>query len=66
MKIRIAVAVAADGRWAAYGHWKDSDDAAKAVIAQSADTKDLDHVVFVEADVPLPPSPQVVSGEVVT
>lgn len=60
MKIRIAVAVAKDGRWSC----DDSEDDAIEFLPPDVGPGDF-HLVWVEADVPLPPEPPVVKGTVV-
>lgn len=67
MKIRIAVAVAKDGSWRAEGWPTEEDDVLSEqsieFISEHVHEQGIQyHVVFVEADVPLPPSPQVVQG----
>lgn len=61
VRVRIAVAVDAEGKWAASG-WKDGGDKCKDFIAD--DLGDPYRIVWVEADVPLP-AETTVKGEVV-
>lgn len=71
--IRIAVAVAKNGSFSAHGYHNtegkiDPDECLSYSIDGVMDCIDADvgefHVVFVEADVPLPPESVVVRGEV--
>lgn len=54
MKIRIAVAVDSEGRWCAHGCHECDDDNAVAYIDDEFNPETDHHVVYVEADVPLP------------
>lgn len=62
VRVRIAVAVDEKCQWKAYGHWNAFD----VDMTQQANlyVRHRQHVVFVEADVPVPESP-VIEGEVV-
>lgn len=64
VRVRIAVAVASNGDYRAYGHSDWGDDG----IAREAEDAFLatggSHVSFVVADAPLPPSPATIQGEV--
>ena len=68
IRVRIAVAVNADKDWNATG-WNvegsEVDDKTKVDTALDAmPTSAAEHVVFVEAEVPLPPSVETIEGEV--
>jgi len=61
VRVRIAVAVQPSGGWYAYGT-QDEDDSEKLAMMEDWDI-DTSHIVFVEADIPLPKA-QTVEGEV--
>lgn len=61
MKVRIAVAVDADGDWSAVGSRGLSDEKSAGYAADTV--SDPYHVRFVEADVPLPDT-STIEGEV--
>lgn len=72
VRVRIAVAVGKDGLWAAHG-WKLSERSYPDSVEESAvrhyrqyvagDDR-APHIVWVEADVPLPPESQTIPGQV--
>ena len=67
IKVRIAVGVAADGKWSCSG-WNDCDDTSTAGIALECLDAEISagvakHIVWLEAEVPLP-EPLVVEGVV--
>lgn len=64
MRIRIAVAVAKDGEWKAHGSGALDDRTCERWLHDWYQ-REPHHVVFVEADVPLPPEPITVEGTVV-
>lgn len=66
IKIRIAVAVNVDGNWSASGFSNDTQNHAEHIATEGLDYDfgKKSHVVWVEAEVPLPPQPPVVQGVV--
>ena len=64
MKIRIAVAVDRTERWYAYGHSLTPESESANEVAGDVFQEEGYHLVWVEADVPLPPEPPVVEGTV--
>lgn len=65
-RVRIAVAVAADGKWSATGEWDYDDEMKREESLRSLDRDDAErpHTVhFIEATIPLPES-VTVEGEV--
>lgn len=68
VRVRIAVAVNADGKWSAFGHVgnKDADARDIAFTNMSDYEENHDAVHFIEADVPVPqvPQPQTIKGEI--
>ena len=73
VRVRIAVAIAANGKWSAIGGSSASDEQAAEIALDDLGNESgveewaLRNVVFVEADAPLPepPEPLTVEGEVV-
>ena len=68
MKIRIAVAVSSEGAWNCGGYGDANGPAAESdawVTDGLPDDAGLFHIVYVEADVPLPSGQVVVEGKVV-
>lgn len=67
VRVRIAVNISAKGEWAASGNSRDKDDKERASVTYDMLDNDPaltpEHVVFVEADVPLPVA-QTVEGRV--
>lgn len=64
VRVRIAVAVDADGKWCSAG-WVDSDDSLEQTALDGLDSARPTVVHFIEADVPMP-EPTTVEGSVTT
>lgn len=64
IRVRIAVAVSATGRWGADGSNSDKDGQSEATALELIDFEHPNRVTFVEADVPLPEEQATVEGEV--
>ena len=62
VRVRIAVAVNAKGQWSATGDGCDTDVERRTRAIKGLFDVDCVHVVFVEADVPLPEDPLTVAG----
>ena len=63
VKVRAAVAVAADGEWAVYGH-RDEDDTVVATQAAHLTSSSRPDEYFIEAQVPLPKPPATIQAHV--
>lgn len=64
VKVRIAVAVDAKGRWNAYGWFGQNEKHMLLDVLHTDDLSAARHAVTIEAIVPLPPPPKVVKGKV--
>jgi hypothetical protein len=63
VKVRAAVAVAADGEWAVYGH-RDEDDTVVATQAAHLTSSSRPDEYFIETQVPLPKPPATIQAHV--
>lgn len=65
VRVRIAVSISRNGRWTSHG-WSGMTDEQAAALADVPGCAPASCALrFIEADVPLPPEPPVVQGEVV-